>query len=221
MLSKTLKLSNHNYPELLKTIPNPPKYLYYRGTLGRGAFDKCLAVIGSRNISRYGENVIEYLFRKLSKDITVVSGFMRGVDMHAHSQAVKNGLKTIAVVPHGIDYKYDGDALNLYSKIISSGGLVISELNGTTGSEIWMYPRRNRIVAGICKALVVIEASENSGTVMTADISNSFGRKVFVVPGSIFSGLSKGKILISNKYATNIDSSDPVNDFMGKMSIFG
>ena len=214
MPSKFINLDNTKYPPLLREIPNPPKCLYYKGSLDERIFDKCLAVVGSRHMTGYGKKVIEYLFKTLSKDITIVSGFMSGVDVEAHEQALRFGLKTIAVMPCGIDHVYPRNQLNLYCKIISSGGLILSEYCGDLNPEIWMYPRRNRIVAGISKATLVIEASCDSGSVMTANIANSFGRRVFAVPGSIFSALSKGKVQMCNEYAKSVDSSFSINKYM-------
>lgn len=203
------------YPKLLKDIPSPPKNLYYKGNFREELFENCLAVVGSRRMSIYGEKVIEKIFAALSKNITIVSGFMSGVDAEAHRQALRFGLKTIAVMPCGIDCIHPEDQEELYKKIISELGLILSEFEGNFKPKIWTYPKRNKIVAGLSKAVLVIEASKDSGSLITARIANSFGRKVFVIPGSIFSTLSSGKVQICNEFASTIDSGFNINKFFG------
>lgn len=214
-MAGTVKISDENYPELLKNTPHPPKTFYYKGKYRSEIFNNCVAVVGSRKMSFYGEKVIEKLFSDFSKDITVVSGFMTGVDAESHRQALKHGLKTIAVMPCGIEYVHPEDQSALYEEIIASGGLILSEFEGDFKPQSWTYPKRNRIVAGLSRAVVVIEASMDSGSLITARIANSYSRKVFVVPGSIFSSLSLGKIQISNEFATSIDSGFIINKFLG------
>lgn len=201
------------YPRLLNEIPSPPKKLYYKGVLKESVFDNCLAVVGSRKMSLYGEKAIEKIFSVLSKDITIVSGFMYGVDAEAHRQAIKFGLKTIAVMPCGIDYIHPENQKDLYEKIIESSGLILSEFESLFKPKLWTYPRRNRIVAGLCQAVLIIEASSNSGSLITARMANLFGRRVFVIPGSIFSNLTTGKVQISNEFAKTIDSGLYINEF--------
>jgi len=210
-----VNISDARYPTLLKEIPSPPKKLFYKGDFRSEIFENCIAVVGSRKMSIYGEKVIEKIFSTLSKKITVVSGFMSGVDAESHRQALKFGLKTIAVMPCGIDYIHPEDQVSLYQKILSKNSLVISEYPDQFKPKIWTYPRRNRIVAGLSRAVVVIEASLNSGSLITAKLANSFGRDVFIVPGSIFSNLSAGKIQISNEFAKSIDSGLYINKLFG------
>ena len=214
-----INLLSEMYPELLCKVPKPPNCLYCKGNLDRKIFSNCLAVVGSRRMSAYGKKVIEHLFSTLSKDITIVSGFMSGVDAEAHFQAMRFGLKTIAVMPCGIDYIHPENQSDLYYKIISSEGLILSEYEGDFRPKVWTYPRRNRIVAGLSKAVLVIEASANSGSLITANFAKSYGRNVFVVPGSIFSDLSKGKMQIGNEFAKSIDSGLYINKFMGLKSL--
>ena len=212
-------IEDENYPCLLKEIPNPPKCLYYKGNFCKEIFENCIAVVGSRKMSLYGKKVVEHLFSTANKSMTIVSGFMSGVDAEAHSQALRCRIKTIAVMPCGINYIHPEDQVELYEKIIEQGGLILSEYENDFKPKIWTYPKRNRIVAGLSKATVVIEAASNSGSLITARLANTYGRKVFVVPGSIFSDLSKGKVQITNEFANTIDSGFQINEFLGLRSV--
>lgn len=208
-----MNITSRLYPKMLKDTPHPPKTLYFKGSFYPEIFDNCVAVVGSRKMSFYGQKVIEKIFSVLSKKITIVSGFMTGVDAEAHRQALKFGLKTIAVMPCGIDRVHPEGQENLYQDILKDN-LIMSEYDGNFEPKIWTYPRRNRIVAGLSNVVVVIEASEKSGSLITARLANSYGRKVFVVPGSIFSNLSLGKIQISNDFADSIDSGFYINKYL-------
>lgn len=203
------------YPKLLNEIPSPPKKLFYKGKFEPEIFRYCVGVVGSRKMSFYGQKAIEKVFSTLSKNISIVSGFMYGVDAESHRQALRFGLKTIAVMPCGINYVHPEEQLDLYNEIVSKGGLIISEYPDHFKPKIWTYPRRNRIVAGLSRAVIVIEASLKSGSLITARLANSFGRDVFIIPGSIFSSLSEGKIQISNEFARSIDSGFYINQLLG------
>jgi len=200
------------YPKMLLQIPSPPKKLYFKGNYSEEIFENSLAVVGSRKMSPYGERALEKIFSTLSPEITIVSGFMHGVDAEAHRKALKFGLNTIAVMPCGVDLVHPGDQKNLYEEIVSKG-LVISEYDGYFEPKVWTYPRRNRVVAGLSRAVLVIEAALNSGSLITARMAHSFGREVFVVPGSIFSDLNSGKVQISNEFAKTIDSGSYINKY--------
>lgn len=200
------------YPKMLLQIPSPPKKLYFKGNYSEKIFENSLAVVGSRKMSPYGERALEKIFSTLSSEITIVSGFMHGVDAEAHRKALKFGLNTIAVMPCGVDLVHPGDQKNLYEEIVSKG-LVISEYDGYFEPKVWTYPRRNRVVAGLSRAVLVIEAALNSGSLITARMAHSFGREVFVVPGSIFSDLNSGKVQISNEFAKTIDSGSYINKY--------
>jgi len=201
------------YPRMLHQIPSPPKKLYYKGNFNEGIFENCLAVVGSRKMSPYGERAMEKIFSTLSSKITIVSGFMHGVDAEAHRKALKFGLNTIAVMPCGINLIHPKDQNNLYKEILNAGGLVLSEFEGYFEPKVWTYPRRNRIVAGLSTAVLVIEAALESGSLITARMAHSFGRHVLVVPGSIFSDLNSGKVQISNEFAKTIDSGLFINKY--------
>lgn len=209
-----LTLDGNKYPTLLRKIPDPPKTLYYKGDLDPGIFKYCLAVVGSRRATSYGMKVIKHIFSTLSKKITIVSGFMSGVDSEAHREALKLGLKTIAVMPCGINYVHPVNQKYLYKEILESEGLILSEYSGNFEPKSWTFIKRNRIVAGLSRATLVIESGQKSGSLITASLAHSYGRKVFVVPGSIFSEYSKGNIYLNNLFARGVDSGFQINKYL-------
>lgn len=215
VMSSCLNVSDKKYPPLLKSIHNPPKKLYVKGTSDLSIFENCVAVVGSRRMTPYGKKVVNHLLSTFSKQITVVSGFMFGVDAEAHSVALDCGLRTIAIMPCGINVIHPSYQFDLYNRILNSNGLILSEFEGDIPPRIWTYPKRNRIVAGLCKATVIIEAGENSGSLITAHFANSFGRKVFAVPSNIFSESSKGISQILKLFANTLSSGCEINEFMG------
>jgi DNA processing protein len=213
-----LKVGDCGYPSFLKLIPDPPKELFWKGCLDEGLFENCLAVVGSRKMSPYGERVVEHFFSELSPKITIVSGFMYGVDAKAHNEALKRNLKTIAVLPCGLDFVYPKEHVSLYKSIEDSGGLILSEYAGSTGPRTWTYLRRNRIVAGLSKALLVVEASEKSGSLNTAELALLYNRDLLAVPGNIFSDVSKGCLQLIKKGAKPVSSGCEINHLMGLSS---
>lgn len=186
----------------LLDLSTPPKHLYFSGRRNLKIFENCVAVVGSRKMSDYGTRVVEKVVPDLvSKGKTVVSGFMYGVDQYAHRVCVENGGKTIAVLGWGIDTRLDGEDLKLAQKIITSGGLVISEWESQKASH-WTFPARNRIVAGLCKEVIVIEAATSSGSLITARLALKLKRELWAVPGPITSRTSMGtNNLIANSQA--------------------
>ncbi|MFC1700495.1 DNA-processing protein DprA [Patescibacteria group bacterium] len=210
-----ITIEESKYPTLLRKIPDPPKALYYKGSLDPEIFDTCLAVVGSRRVSSYGKKAIKHIFSTLSKNITIVSGFMRGVDAEAHKEALRLGLKTIAVMPCGIDQVYPESQEDLYEEIVNSC-LILSEYKGSLEPKPWTHPKRNRIVAGLSWATLVIESKLDSGSLITANLAHSYGRSVFVVPGSIFDENSEGNIYINNAYAKGIRSGLQINKYFDR-----
>jgi len=191
---------DEDYPEFLKQTKGAPKQIYFKRflevgpqTLDKSIFNNCLAVVGSRKLTNYGKQTIEKIVGEVAMNgITIVSGFMYGGDAEAHQAAVKVGGRTIAVMPCGIDLIHPEDQEELYNDILKNNGLIISEYKGDMKPTLWTYPQRNRIVAGLSKAVLVIEAGEKSGSLITANLAKKFGRKVFAVPGPIASSVSVG-----------------------------
>ena len=191
---KTTTSDKKNYPKILREIKNYPEKLFYRGNLDQKLFEKSLAVVGTRRITRYGKMVIEKFIPFLVKEkITIISGFMYGVDTEAHQKCLEYGGKTVAVLGGGLNIIYPPENERLYEKILENGGLIISEYEPDFKPQLWTFPQRNRIVAGLSSlGVLVIEAGEKSGALITANLARQQGKKVFAVPGPITSSVSVG-----------------------------
>jgi len=189
-----ITLRDKNYPALLRKIgKDAPEKIYYKGEWNNEIFENCLAVVGSRRLTSYGRKMTEQLVTEIAASgVTIVSGFMYGGDEAAHRAAAEAGGRTIAVMPCGIDMIHPEYQEELYKKILENKGLIISEFEGSFPPANWTYPRRNRIVAGLSKAVLIVEAGLNSGTLITAEYAKKFGRKIFAVPGPLTSEVSKG-----------------------------
>jgi len=190
---KTVDLDSSRYPALLRQIPHPPQRLYYKGEWNSDLFGQCLAVVGSRRITSYGRRITEQLVSPLaSAGVTIVSGFMFGVDAQAHQAAVLVGGRTIAVMPCGIDLIHPAHQKRLYSHILREKGLIISEWEGCFPPARWTYPQRNRLVVGLAQTTLVVEAALGSGSLISAHYARIFQRRLFAVPGPLTSPVSQG-----------------------------
>ena len=189
---KYITLFDDDYPELLRNIDTPPFVLYYKGD--RELLNSlCIGVVGSRKITNYGVMVTEKFTKELIKyGFTIVSGLAYGVDTLAHTETLKNKGKTIAVLAGGLDKIYPKANSHLADDIVKGGGLLVSEMPPNTRLEAHMFPIRNRIIAGLSKAILVTEAQETSGVMHTKNYALDYGRDVFAVMGSIFSESSRG-----------------------------
>ncbi len=182
------------FPPLLAEIPQPPKTLWAVGNLPPPTLP-LLAVVGSRRYSTYGKQVVEHLISGLSQyQVGIVSGLALGIDALAHEAALAANLYTIAVPGSGL-----GDAViyprtnrSLARRIVTAGGGLLSELPPDHPAALWTFPQRNRIMAGMTHATLLIEADEKSGTLITARMAVDYNRELLVVPGSIFSKVSRG-----------------------------
>lgn len=205
-----------DYPVLLKEIKDCPEKLYYKGNWEKEIFENCLAVVGSRRMTSYGRRVEEQIVGEIAAaGITIVSGFMYGGDAVAHKATIKVGGRTIAVMPCGIELIHPEYQIDLYHSILENEGLIISEYQGEMAPTLWTYPRRNRIIAGLSKALLIVEAGLKSGTLITAEYSKKFGRKIFAVPGPITSTVSLGTAKLLKEGATLVTSAKDVLDYYG------
>jgi DNA processing protein len=192
---KTFFKTDKEYPELLRGIKDAPKKIYCKGNCQPEIFQNCLAVVGSRRLTSYGKRVAEQIVGEIAAaGVTIVSGFMYGGDAVAHKAALTVGGKTIAVMPCGIDRISPAYQEDLYNEILDNNGLIISEYEKDMMPALWTYPKRNRIVAGLSQAVLVIEAGLESGTLITADLAKKFDRKIFAIPGPITSEVSKGTL---------------------------
>jgi DNA processing protein len=187
---KILFLKDPAFPEDLKLIPYPPLFLYVKGELND--LTK-FAVVGSRKPSPYGKEVARYFAEILSKaGLCLVSGLARGIDTIVHRVCVEKGHATIAVLGSGLDVIYPAENKDLFKRIVETGGAIISEFPLGTKPKRENFPRRNRIISGLSKGILVIEAGERSGTLITARWAQEQGKEVFSIPGNIFSEQSKG-----------------------------
>ncbi len=207
---KIVSIGDAEYPDALKKISNAPKTLYFRGALPKPN-ELCVAVVGCRRCSDYGKSIAFNLSSDLAgAGITVVSGLAPGIDTVAHQAVVERGARTIAVLGTGVDEKslYPQENIGLARKIVANGGCVMSEYPAGTEGAKFTFPQRNRIVSGLSRAVVVVEAKQKSGALITANWARLQKKIVFAVPGSIFSQNSRGcHFLIKQgaKLAENID----------------
>lgn len=211
-------LESSDYPPLLKEINDPPKKLYIRGELPDITNSKILCVIGTRKISDYGKTVCEKLINGLSGfPIIIVSGLALGIDGVAHESAIKAGLKTIAIPGSGLGdaVLYPATNKNLAKKIISLHGCLLSEFEPDQKAAPYMFPQRNRIMAGLSHATLIIECTEKSGTLITARLAMEYNREVLTVPQSIFSENSRGPHYLIKNGATLIEKSGDILEALG------
>lgn len=209
------RLAPTKFPELLKEISDPPKELYLRGTLPSAEGLKYLCVVGSRRYTSYGKQVCETLIEGLSGyPIVIVSGLALGIDGIAHSAALRAGLTTIAVPGSGLGAQvlYPRNHVPLAQQILQAGGALLSEFPPDFKATPWSFPQRNRIMASMSHATLLIEAGEKSGTLITARLASEYNRDVLVVPGSIFSATHKGSHQFLRLGATPITSSADILD---------
>lgn len=188
-----LILDDGSYPAYLREIADPPLTLYVRGDW-QGCFEQPgVAVIGSRMCSTYGENASEMLARDLaSRGISIISGLARGIDTAAHRGAIRAGGKTIAVMGTGIDAVYPKENTRLVREILDSGGALVSQFPLGTPPLKDNFPYRNRIISGLSLGVLIVEATERSGSLITARLATEQNREVMAVPGNITSRNSIG-----------------------------
>ena len=189
---KTIKINNKEYPEKLKQLENPPKQIYVLGDWGI-LNDFSIAIVGCRLCSDYGKNMAQSIAYNLAKhNINVISGLALGIDTNAHLGCLMNRGKTIAVVAHGLDMIYPTQNINLANEIIEKGGAIISEYPVGVRPRKENFPERNRLISGLSNGVVVIEAKEKSGSLITVECALEQGKDVFAVPGNINSSNSIG-----------------------------
>jgi DNA processing protein len=188
-----LLLDDGVYPSSLREIYDPPIVLYVKGSWSDCLDRPCIGVVGSRRCSTYGQNAASMLARDLAeRGVTVVSGFARGIDAAAHRGALEASGRTVAVLGTGIDEVYPRDHRKLAGEILDRGGAVVSQFPLGTPPVSENFPYRNRIISGLSLGVVVVEAAENSGSLITARLAMEQNREVFAVPGNITSRNSFG-----------------------------
>ncbi len=193
--ARVITRDDEDYPALLREIHDPPIALYVRGDLAKACAQPCLAIVGSRRCSTYGVNTAQMLARDLAANgLTIVSGMARGIDAAAHRGALETaeaGSQTIAIVGTGLEITYPKEHKGLAAEIMASGA-VLSEFPLGTPPLPQNFPYRNRILSGLCFGVLVVEAAEHSGSLITARLAYEQGREVFAVPGNITSQTSFG-----------------------------
>ena len=188
-----LLLDDGVYPSSLREIYDPPIVIYVKGSWSECLDQPCIAVVGSRRCSTYGQNSALMIARDLAqRGVTVVSGFARGIDSSAHRGALEAGGRTVAVLGTGIDECYPRDHKKLAGDILNNGGALVTQFPLGTPPVSENFPYRNRIISGLSLGVVVVEASENSGSLITARLAMEQNREVFAIPGNITSRNSFG-----------------------------
>jgi DNA processing protein len=189
--ARVIPLDDPDYPPLLRMLPDAPMLLYVRGTLTEQD-ERALSIVGTRKATAYGRDAAYHFAKQLAaQDVTIVSGMAHGIDAAAHRGALDAGGRTIAVFGCGIDQIYPRDHAALASEIAGRGAL-ISEFPIGTPPEARNFPRRNRIISGLSLGVLVVEAPEHSGALITTTAAADQGRDVFAIPGNIFSPASRG-----------------------------
>ena len=191
---KIIRETDENYPEKLRQIYDRPAKLYIEGNVNI-LNSKSIAIIGSRNCSKYGMEVAyKFGYGLAQKGITVISGLARGIDAYSHWGVVKANGKAIAVLGSGLNNIYPRENVKLYNEIIKNGGAVITEYDLNAKPDKMHFPARNRIISALSDGILVVEARRKSGTLITVDFGLEHGKDIFCIPGNITS---------DNSYSTN------------------
>lgn len=210
-----LTIFDANYPKLLKEIYDPPIVLFFKGEV-KNWNTPAIAVVGTRKITGYGKLVTEQFTRELALcGLTIVSGLARGVDAQAHWTSVNQSCQTWAILGGGLNQIYPAENRNLADKIIQSNGAVISEFPPDAQNLPGNFPARNRIISGLSLAVLVTEAAEDSGSLITAKEALDQGREVFAVPGPITSDTSKGTLLLIKQGARLVTEPEEILQDLG------
>lgn len=210
----TFVFKEENYPINLAQCEDGPIVLYTSGNVDFNK-TKILSVVGTRKITEYGKDICKQLLQELANDdVLIVSGLAYGVDSYAHQTCVDLGMQTIGVLAHGLDRIYPATNKKLASKMCGNGGLV-TEFMSETNPDRENFPKRNRIIAGLADATLVIESAKKGGSLITAEIANSYSRDVFAVPGKIGDAYSEGcNYLIKTNKAHLVNSAADINYIM-------
>ncbi len=212
---QTLFLTDNNYPKRLLQCYDSPTLLYYRGNADLN-HSKIISVIGTRSNTEYGKQITEQLVEELqSLNVLIVSGLAYGIDVIAHKAAVQNSLQTVGVLAHGLSKIYPSEHSSLARQMVQNGGL-LTEFNKDVKPDKHNFPRRNRIVAGMADATIVIETPIKGGSMITAELANGYNRDVFAYPGKITDIKSGGcNHLIKTNKAHLLDSTEQLVEMLG------
>ena len=213
-----IKIEDKNFPEKLREIKNPPKTIYYKGKLPLST-ENSFAIVGSRINSSYGKQVaIDIAEKLIDAGLVIVSGLAPGIDTFCHTVAVEKQKRTIAVLGTGIDEKslYPKSNINLSRKIVAEGGCLLSEYPPGTAGTKFTFPQRNRIISALSLGVLVVEAKEKSGALITAEYARKQDKKVFAIPGPIYSSNSKGCNKLIKQGAKLVENA---NDILKELDI--
>jgi DNA processing protein len=217
ILMQIKKLPKEKFPKALLEIPQPPKDLWIIGELPKEDL-VYLCIVGSRKYTSYGKEICEKIIEGLKGyPIAIISGFAMGIDTIAHKKAMQVGLKTIVFPGSGLsdEVMYPKTNVYLVREVIKNNGCLISEFEPDFKATNWSFPMRNRLMAGISRATLIIEAEEKSGTLITARLATEYNRDVLAVPGSVFSCSSKGTNRLIRQGATPVTCADEVLEALG------
>jgi len=206
-----ITIDNDNYPYRLKQIPDAPLVIYVKGDIDLNPL-KSIAVVGTRKATEYGKDITKKIVKGLkSSSAHIVSGLAYGIDSVSHKSALENNLLTVAVLGHGLDIIYPDRNRDLAKLIIEKGGALITEYCSETNPDRENFPKRNRIIAGLSDAIVVVEANMKGGALITAELAFSYSRDVFAVPGRAIDTYSQGcNWLIKTNKAGLISSAEDI-----------
>ncbi|MBM3404979.1 MAG: DNA-protecting protein DprA [Bacteroidetes bacterium] len=212
---RILHYLQEEYPMRLKQCSDGPMILYYKGVADLN-HPRILSVVGTRSATHYGKFICQTLMEGIKETgVTIVSGLAYGIDSAAHRSALLSGLPTIGVLGHGLDRIYPYANRGLAQKMLATGGLLTDFLSETKPDRE-NFPKRNRIIAGLCDTLVVVEAAETGGALITADIANSYNRDVLAIPGRVGDRFSAGcNRLITRNQAALIQTAEDLLNIMG------
>ncbi len=212
---KPLFFTDKEYPSRLKNCADAPVLLYFKGDADLNA-SKIISVVGTRNATEYGKELCQKLISELQvHNPLIISGLAYGIDSLAHKECLKNNMKTVGVLGHGLDRIYPAQNRSLAGKMLECGGL-LTEFISNTNPDRENFPKRNRIIAGISDATIVVEANIKGGALITAEIANSYNRDVFAFPGRIDAEFSSGcNYLIKTNRANLISGVKDLEYLMG------
>jgi len=205
---QTLFFTDKDYPQRLKECGDAPMLLFYRGNADLNA-EKVVGIVGTRRATEYGRELTEKLVEKLSSlNVLIVSGLAYGIDIVAHQASLEHNLKTVGVLGHGMNTIYPSQHTSVAKKMIAQGGL-LTEYKSTDEMSPHKFPARNRIIAGMSDAVVVVESKLGGGALLTANIANSYNRDVFTFPGRTTDRMSEGcNFLVKSYKAALIENGD-------------
>lgn len=212
-----LVIGDSNYPERMRECDDAPLVLFYRGTANLNQ-RRIVSIVGTRHCTVYGQDIIRKFteeLKELCPETIIVSGLAYGVDINAHRNALKNGIDTIGVLAHGLDYLYPTAHRDTAAQMLNHGGLA-TEFMTATNADKMNFVRRNRIIAGLADATIVVESAKKGGSLITAEIAQGYGRDVFAFPGNVGLPYSEGcNNLIRNNQAGLIASAEDFVKAMG------